>query len=114
MLIAVYAIFAVSAGARSVFQISTKFEQAPFAYFLSFIAAVVYLVAAVSLGKPELKPFTAFLLSFELLGVVTVGTLSFINPELFAHPSVWSWFGSGYAFLPLVLPIAGLIWLRRS
>jgi hypothetical protein len=35
-------------------------------------------------------------------------------PELFGHPSVWSGFGVGYGFIPLVLPVLGLIWLRRQ
>ena len=32
-------------------------------------------------------------------------------PELFAHPTVWSWFGCGYLFVPLVLPFFGIWWL---
>jgi hypothetical protein len=35
-------------------------------------------------------------------------------PQLFAHPSVWSGFGIGYGFIPLALPIVGLIWLRKA
>jgi hypothetical protein len=27
---------------------------------------------------------------------------------------VWSGYGEGYGFLPLVLPVLGLWWLRRS
>jgi hypothetical protein len=45
--------------------------------------------------------------------VLIVGVLSLVAPQLFAHPSVWSHFGSGYLFIPLVLPVLGLIWLRR-
>jgi hypothetical protein len=26
---------------------------------------------------------------------------------------VWSGYGSGYGFVPLVLPVFGLLWLRR-
>jgi hypothetical protein len=37
-----------------------------------------------------------------------------LMPELFGHPSVWSGFGVGYGFIPLVLPVLGLIWLRRQ
>ena len=51
---------------------------------------------------------------FELAGVLVVGTLSIVAPELFGHPSVWSWFGIGYLFIPAVLPFLGLWWLRVS
>ena len=43
--------------------------------------------------------------------MLVIGTLSFVMPELFAHPTVWSWFGLGYLFVPLVLPFFGLWWL---
>jgi hypothetical protein len=50
---------------------------------------------------------------FELIGVLTVGALSLIVPSMFAHPSVWSFFGAGYLLIPLALPIWGLVWLRN-
>lgn len=114
LLIAVYAVFSISASARAAFQIATKFEEAPFAYSLSAIAAAIYLLVTVSLTRPELKNLTKAALFFELVGVIVVGTLSFSLPSLFAHPSVWSHFGAGYGFIPLVLPIVGLLWLRRK
>ena len=55
-----------------------------------------------------------FAVWFELIGVISVGVLSIFLPELFDHPSVWSGFGAGYAFIPLLLPMLGLIWLRRQ
>lgn len=116
LLIAVYAIFAISASARALFQLLTKFEEAPLAYSLSLVAASVYILATVGLAKsrsssPKLAWFTV---GFELLGVVVVGSLSIFLPKLFEHPSVWSNFGQGYGFIPLVLPILGLVWLGRS
>jgi len=73
-------------------------------------------VATVSLAKAGLRWRQVALWSviFELVGVLTVGALSFIAPELFAHPSVWSGFGSGYGYIPLVLPILGLLWIRKT
>ena len=53
-------------------------------------------------------------LGFELAGVLLVGTLSLVLPTWFAHDSVWSYFGSGYLFIPLVLPVLGMVWLRRD
>jgi hypothetical protein len=116
LLIAVYAVFAVSATARALFQILTKFEEAPLAYSLSLLSAMIYILATVSLAKTgkTWKKIATYSVAFELVGVLTVGSLSFLVPELFAHASVWSGFGSGYGFLPLALPILGLVWINRS
>ena len=116
LLIVFYAVFAVSSTARASFQIITKFEQAPLAYSLSLVSALVYILATVSLAKAGKSWRQVALASvvFELAGVATVGTLSFIAPELFAHPSVWSGFGFGYGYIPLVLPMLGLLWIRNT
>jgi hypothetical protein len=116
VLIAVYAVFAVSSTARASYQLIREFDQAPLAYILSALAAVVYILATVSLAKTGATwSRVAWLaVSFELIGVVTVGILSLIQPELFGHPSVWSKFGAGYGYVPLVLPILGLLWLRKT
>ena len=52
------------------------------------------------------------MLWIELAGVATVGTLSLVMEEWFPDASVWSGYGIGYGFVPLALPIAGLLWLR--
>ena len=116
LLIVFYAVFEVSATARASFQIITKFEQAPLAYSLSLVSALVYILATVSLAKNE-KVWKSIALAsviFELAGVLSVGLLSFVAPELFAHPTVWSGFGSGYGYIPLVLPILGLLWISKT
>jgi hypothetical protein len=117
VLIAVYAILALGATARSVFQIATKFDAAPVAYSLSAVSAVVYIVATVALTRPGLGWYrTAWAtISFELLGVLVVGTLSFADAGLFQSKdsTVWSYYGMGYVFIPLVLPILGMTWLYR-
>lgn len=113
ILIAVYAVFALSASARSVYQLLFEFEQAPIAYSLSLLAAIVYIVATISLAAHTLRKYAKFAVWFELLGVVFVGTLSIALPELFNHPSVWSGYGIGYGFVPLALPILGIFWLRK-
>src|SRR5580692_8769902 len=79
VLIAVYALFALSASARAAVQIATKFSHAPVAYLLSALAAVIYILATVT----------------------------------FPDGTVWSGYGSGYGFVPLVLPVLGLLWLRH-
>lgn len=113
VLIAVYAILAIAATARSAVQIIERFDEAPLAYSLSAAAAVVYIVATVALlGKGRGWYIVALVaICFELVGVLTIGVLSLVVPELFAHASVWSYFGSGYIFIPLLLPILGLVWL---
>jgi hypothetical protein len=116
VLIAVYAVFAVSSTARATFQLIREFDQAPVAYILSAVAALVYILATISLAKkgPTWNRIAWLAVAFELIGVVTVGILSLIQPELFGHPSVWSKFGAGYGYVPLVLPILGLLWLRKT
>lgn len=116
LLIAVYGIFAISASARAAFQLLTKFDEAPFAYLLSALSALVYIIATISLARPgaRWRQLAWLTVGFELIGVLLVGLLSFMVPELFAHPSVWSGFGAGYGYVPLVLPILGLIWLRKT
>ena len=108
-----YILFAIAAGARSVYQLATKFDEAPVAYTLSALAAAVYVVAAVALRTGR-RGLLAAAASVELVGVLVVGTLTLVDPSAFPDETVWSHFGQGYGFLPLVLPVAALVWLRRS
>ena len=116
LLILVYAVFAISSTARASFQVITKFEEAPVSYSLSLLSAVVYLLATVSLAKsgPAWKTIALASVIFELIGVLTIGAISLLVPELFVEASIWSGFGSGYGYLPLVLPILGLLWIRKT
>jgi hypothetical protein len=113
VLIAVYAIFALSATARAAVQIATKFGQAPLAYLLSALAGVVYIVATVALASGT-RPLAWSAVGFELLGVLTVGTLTVAVASDFPDDTVWSVYGRGYGFVPLVLPVVGLWWLRHT
>jgi cytochrome bd-type quinol oxidase subunit 2 len=116
VLVLVYGIFALAATARSVVQISTKFDEAPVAYLLSALAAVVYIVATVSLARGDRtsRRVATIAISIELVGVLVVGVASLLMPVDFPAASVWSGFGSGYGFVPLVLPLVGLWWLRHT
>ncbi|MCU1546135.1 MAG: hypothetical protein JWP30_1235 [Homoserinimonas sp.] len=113
VLIVVYGILALAAAARSFVQIVERFDEAPLAYTLSAVSAVVYIVATVALTRPGRGWYFAawITICFELLGVLIVGTLSLMHPDLFAHASVWSFYGSGYLFVPLVIPVLGIAWL---
>jgi hypothetical protein len=115
VLIAVYAIFALSATARAGVQIATKFGHAPVAYLLSAFAAVVYIIATVTLanGRPAARRIAVLSCSVELIGVLAVGTWSIADRATFPDATVWSGYGSGYGFVPLVLPVFGLLWLSR-
>jgi len=116
LLVAVYALFALAAGSRATVQIGTKFHQAPLAYLLSAVAAIVYLLATVALARSGRRWRTIAVLtcSFELLGVLTIGTFSLFDAADFPDATVWSVYGQGYGFIPLVLPMIGLYWLRRT
>jgi cytochrome bd-type quinol oxidase subunit 2 len=113
VLLLVYGIFAVSAGARAGVQIATRFAEAPLAYLLSALAAVVYLTATVGLARGGRQGRRIALASctLELIGVLAVGTLSVFDPVAFPDDTVWSQYGSGYGYVPLVLPFIGLWWL---
>lgn len=121
VLVAVYAILALAATGRSVFQIIDRFEEAPVAFILSALAGVVYIVATVALAL-NLRRLALITICFELAGVLVIGTLSLVAPATLGLDSVdpfgreataWSVFGAGYVFVPLVLPVLGLLYLLR-
>lgn len=113
-LIAIYAVFAIAATGRSLVQIISDAARAPLAYGLSAVAAVIYLVATSCLALGDRARRIAIVAcSIELAGVLVVGAASYASPELFPDKTVWSHFGQGYGYLPLLLPIVGLWWLLR-
>lgn len=115
VLVIVYAVMALGATGRSFVQIVRRFDEAPLAYTLSALAAVVYILATLALILAHRRGWYVVAwvaILFELTGVLTVGLLSVFVPALFGHDSVWSYFGMGYVFIPLVLPVFGLWWLR--
>jgi hypothetical protein len=121
VLVAVYAILAIAATGRSVFQILDRFEEAPIAFSLSALAAVVYIVATIALAMGW-RLVALLTICFELAGVLVIGTVSIVAPGLLGldgldpfgrEATVWSAYGAGYLLVPLVLPVLGLLWLRR-
>ncbi|WP_129339394.1 hypothetical protein [Cellulomonas endophytica] len=112
-LVAVYGVFALAATARAAFQIATELDRAPLAYALSALAAVVYVVATVALATDRRRA-ALVAVGVELVGVLVVGALSLAAPQDFPDETVWSGFGAGYGYVPLVLPVLGLLWLRRT
>ena len=116
VLLSVYGLFAVAATSRAAVQLATKFDEAPVAYLLSTAAAVIYVIATIALARstPTSRRVAFVACSVELAGVLVVGSLSLLDPDLFPDETVWSGYGYGYGFVPLVLPILGLLWLRRT
>jgi hypothetical protein len=94
----------------------TKFHQAPLAYLLSALAGLIYIVATITLarGTRASRRLALVAIIIELVGVISIGTLSVVDPEAFPRATVWSVYGIGYGFVPLVLPILGLAWLWHT
>lgn len=116
ILIAVYGVFALAATARAAVQIATKFHEAPIAYVLSAVAAVIYCAATFALAKATKvsRKVATTAIVIELVGVIGIGAFSYLAPDDFPDATVWSHFGQGYGFVPVVLPVLGLLWLRRT
>ena len=116
VLLLLYALFTLAAGARSVVQLATRADEAPVAYGLSLLAAVTYALGwlAIRRAAEGRTGFAARMLWVELGGVLAVGTLSLAVPDWFPDATVWSEYGVGYGFVPAALPVAGLLWLRAQ
>src|SRR5205085_12622239 len=97
-------------------QRATQYSAAPVAYLLSALSAVAYLGATIGLvrGGPGGRRTATVACSVELAGVLVVGTLSLTDRAAFPDATVWSGYGRGYGFAPLVLPVLGLLWLRTQ
>ncbi len=113
LLVAVYGVLALAATARGLYQVTTKLDEAPLAYALSLLAGIVYVVATIALAR-DLRRLAWVTVGFELVGVLVVGTLSLVDVGDFPDETVWSQFGAGYGYVPLVLPFVGLWWLWRT
>ncbi|WP_114856608.1 hypothetical protein [Brachybacterium sp. YJGR34] len=115
VLIAVYALFALSATARSVTQILRDLMAAPVAYSLSLLAAVTYIAVALALIRHGRRSSLARALCLvELAGVLVVGTLTVLDPQLFPDATVWSVYGQGYGYVPLLLPLVALAYMALA
>ncbi|MEU9941465.1 hypothetical protein [Streptomyces lavendulae] len=116
LLVWLYGVMVVGAVSRSAYQISTEFDRAPLAYALSGAAALAYAFITYSLVRGGEKARKAALVccAAELAGVLAVGTWTLVRPESFPDATVWSDFGMGYLFIPVVLPVTGMIWLRSK
>jgi hypothetical protein len=113
VLVFVYGVFALAATGRSTLQLATQASEAPVPYSLSAFAAVVYIVATYALATGR-RRLALVAVGTELVGVIVVGVTSVLVPEDYPDATVWSQFGAGYGYVPLVLPLVGLWWLLRG
>ncbi|MFF8526400.1 hypothetical protein ACF05X_30250 [Streptomyces werraensis] len=116
LLVWLYGVMVVGALSRSAYQIATEFDRAPLAYSLSALAGVVYGFITYTLVRGGEKARRAALVccAAELVGVLTVGTWTLVEPSAFPDATVWSDYGMGYLFIPVLLPLTAVYWLRRS
>lgn len=116
LLVWLYGVMSVGAVSRSVYQIITDFGSAPLAHVLSAVAAVVYAFITYTLVRGGERARRAALVccAAELAGVLIVGTWTVLEPSAFPDSTVWSAYGMGYVFIPVLLPVTGMLWLRRS
>ena len=113
ILIAVYSILGLAATGRATVQILEKFSEAPIAYTLSALSAVLYVLIAVALWRGwETVALVGSVV--ELIGVLVVGTLGYLDESLWPDETVWTGYGSGYGWVPLLLPLTALFFLRQA
>ncbi|MEV7170830.1 hypothetical protein ACN6AT_28760 [Streptomyces sp. JL4002] len=116
LLVWLYGVMVVGAVSRSAYQISTEFDRAPLAYSLSAVAALAYAFITYSLvrGGETARKAALVCCAVELAGVLAVGTWTVLRPDSFPDTTVWSEFGMGYLFIPVILPVTGMLWLRAK
>ena len=116
LLVTLYGVFTVAAASRSLYQLIAQFDRAPLAYGLSAVSAVVYGFITLSLvrGGEGARKAALGCCALELLGVLGIGTWTLLDASAFPDATVWSDYGMGYLFIPVILPVTGLIWLRRA
>lgn len=107
---ALYTFWAVAIGSRVAWQYATRGgDYLP--THLSAGAALLYGVIAFWAWYGWCDALLAGLI-VELAGVIVVGTYEIFAP--FDYATAWSHYGAGYLYLPLILPIAGIIIIWRQ
>ncbi|MFI9806890.1 hypothetical protein ACIHEJ_21455 [Streptomyces sp. NPDC052301] len=116
LLVWFYGVMVVGAVSRSAYEISTDFQRAPLAYALSAVAGVVYGFITYTLirGGETARRAALVCCAAELAGVLLVGTWTLIDRSAFPDSTVWSYYGAGYVFIPVLLPVSAMYWLRRA
>ena len=113
VLIVVYSILGLAAAGRATVQIMESFAEAPLAYTLSAVSAALYVLIAVALWRGW-ETVALVGSSVELAGVLVVGTLGIVDSDLWPDETVWTGYGSGYGWVPVLLPLAALYFLIKG
>ncbi|KUM99940.1 hypothetical protein AQI95_36130 [Streptomyces yokosukanensis] len=116
LLVWFYGVMVVGAVSRSAYQIGTDFGRAPLAYALSAVAGLVYGFITYTLirGGETARRAALVCCAAELAGVLIVGTWTLVDRSAFPDATVWSYYGAGYIFIPVLLPLSAMYWLRKA
>lgn len=105
-----YLFWAIALCSRAVWQYVTRDGDLTPTH-LSMVAGLIYLAIVGWAWRGHRTALVAGL-TIEIIGVITISIGECYWPLPYA--SAWSGFGSGYLWMPLILPILGLIQLIRS
>jgi hypothetical protein len=105
-----YLFWAVALCSRAIWQYMTRSGDLRPTH-LSLIAGLIYVAIVVWAWYGQRK-FLMLGLVVELMGVlaISIGELRWPLP----YASAWSQFGSGYLYMPIILPILGLLHLSMK
>lgn len=105
-----YAFWALAICSRAAWQYITRVgDHLP--THLSASAAVLYLLIAYWAWRGW-SPALLWGLIIELASVIVVGTYEVFYP--FRYATAWSHYGAGYLYMPLVLPIVGIVLVLQA
>jgi hypothetical protein len=109
-LTALYAFWALAVCSRVGWQYVTRIgNHVP--THLSAITGILYIMIAYWAWQGRSKSLQWGLV-IELIGVVVVGTYERFFP--FGYATAWSQYGAGYLYMPLLLPLVGIVIIWRN
>ena len=109
-LTALYTFWALAICSRAAWQYATRIgDYLP--THLSAGAGLLYLLIAYWAWRGWRRTLQWGLI-IELIGVIVVGTYELFYP--FGYATAWSHYGAGYLYMPLILPIAGIVTILRN
>lgn len=109
-LAALYAFWALAIMSRVSWQYATRLGN-HLPTHLSAITGIIYVLIAYWAWQGWTKALQWGLI-VELIGVIVVGTYELFYP--FGYATAWSHYGAGYLYMPLLLPIAGIVVVWRN
>ncbi|HEU5088582.1 MAG TPA: hypothetical protein VFT99_14100 [Roseiflexaceae bacterium] len=114
VLVLAYGFWAIAALSRALYQYLFRHPAIWMPTHLSAFVGLLYLLIMLAMRRytPLAWLVSVALLCIELGGVLIVGMLDVVWKP-FPYATVWSGFGAGYLFVPLVLPILGLFWMTK-